>query len=139
MPTKPQISPTKVKKKTKTLLKRLTDFIAWFLGSWWGVIFHTAWFTTWLILDFDINLLTFSVSLEAIFIGIFLLMSANRAEAERDRREVRQRENDRKRIEHDIKLDEKADRQLTEIKRLQKEMKVEMGKIKKELRKTQTS
>jgi uncharacterized membrane protein len=129
------IPPKKIKKKTKTFLERFTDSVSSFLGSWWAVILHTLWFTLWLIFNFDINLLTFSVSLEAIFIGIFLLMSANKAEALRDKREARQRENDRKRMEADLKLDEKADRQLTEMKKLQKEIHQEVKSIKRRLNK----
>lgn len=124
---------TKIPRKTKTLLEKFTDFISSFLGSWRAVIFHTLWFAIWLILKFDVNLLTFSVSLEAIFIGIFLLMAANKAEVKRDQREIRQRKKDRERLEHDVKLDEKADRQLTEIKRLQKEIDKEMKGIRKKL------
>ena len=124
----------KIPKNKKSVMDKFANFISWFLGSWWGVFFHTLWFATWLVLDFDLNLLTFSVSLEAIFIGIFLLMSSNRAEIKRDLREARQRRNDRKRLEHDIKLDEKADRQLSEMKRLQKQMAEEMEKMRKELR-----
>jgi uncharacterized membrane protein len=123
------------KKDVKKLSERFTDRVSWFLGSWVGVLFHTFWFTIWLILDFDLSLLTFAVSLEAIFIGIFLLMASNRAEVERDKKEARQREADRIRIEHDIKLDEKADRQLSEIKRLHKELFLEIKEIKKEVRK----
>lgn len=114
-------------------MDRFTEWVSWFLGSWWAVFFHTLWFSLWLIFDFDINLLTFSVSLEAIFIGIFLLMASNKAEIKRDQQEARQRLRDRKRLEHDIKLDEKADRQLREIKKLQKEIEKEMEKIRKEI------
>lgn len=117
----------------KNIGDKFTDFVSWFLGSWFGVLFHSLWFVTWLIMDFDINLLTFSVSLEAIFIGIFLLMSGNKAEVKRDLREARQRANDRKRLEQDIKLDQKADRQLTEIKRLHKELHLEIKTIKKDI------
>lgn len=123
------------KKKLK-LLNKFTDLVSWFLGSWWAVIFHTVWFGIWLIFDFDINLLTFSVSLEAIFIGIFLLMSANKAEIQRDAREARQRNSDRKKIEHDIKLDEKADRQLTEMKKIQEEIHDEVKGLKSEIKKS---
>ncbi len=123
----------KAKKKAKSFMERLTDYMAWFLGSWWAVFFHTFWFSIWLVLDFDIDLLTFSVSLEAIFIGIFLLMSSNKAEAMRDKRAARDRAADRRRLEADIKLDEKADRQLEEITRLHKELHEEVtlltGKI----------
>jgi len=123
-----------VKKKTKSLMGKFTELVSWFLGSWWAVVFHTVWFAVWLLLDFDVNLLTFSVSLEAIFIGIFLLMSSNKAEEQRDIREERLRRSDRKKIEHDIKLDEKADRQLSEIKRLQKELHNEVKVLKKEIK-----
>jgi uncharacterized membrane protein len=108
--------------KLNKIGEKFTDIVSWFIGSWWAVIIHTVWFSLWLIFNFSINLLTFSVSLEAIFIGIFLLMAANKAEVKRDLREANQRKRDRKRLEHDIKLDEKAERQLTEIKRLEKEI-----------------
>lgn len=122
------------KKKTRSTLDKVTDYLSWFLGSWWAVFFHTFWFSVWLVLDFDIDLLTFSVSLEAIFIGIFLLMSSNKAATSRDRTASRQRKADRERLETDIRLDEKADRQLTEIKKLQEELHQEVLSIKKQLK-----
>jgi len=68
----------------QSFLDKATKAIAWFIGSWWGVFAHTAWFAVWLILDFNIERLTLIVSLEAIFIGIFLLMYSNKAEMKRD-------------------------------------------------------
>lgn len=130
-----KVTPKKIEKKTKSLLEKFTDLISWFLGSWWAVVFHTIWFTVWLVFDFDINVLTFSVSLEAIFIGIFLLMSANKAEVIRDMREVRQRKRDRERLEADIKLDQKADRQLSEIKRSHKQLHKEIKLLNSKLNK----
>lgn len=130
----PPIKIQKAKNKAGSLIEKVTSYLSWFLGSWWAVFFHTFWFSVWLILDFDIDLLTFSVSLEAIFIGIFLLMSSNRAEALRDKRATRQRATDRERLEIDIKLDEKAERQLSQITRLHKELHGEICLIKKRLR-----
>lgn len=124
---------TVAQRKTKNFFERFIGWAASFLGSWWAIIFHTAWFTLWLILDFDVNLLTFSVSLEAIFIGIFLLMSANRAEVKRDIQEAIERSRDRERLERDIKLDEKAEKQLREIRQGQEEIRAEMKEIKKRL------
>lgn len=60
-------------------------------------------------------------------------MSANKAEVLRDKREAKQRENDRQRLEADIKLDEKADRQLTEIRALQRELHEEIKYIRNKL------
>jgi uncharacterized membrane protein len=125
---------TKPIKKTKSAIAKLTDIISWFLGSWWAVVVHTLWFSIWLVFNFDINVLTFSVSLEAIFIGIFLLMASNKAETVRDKKEERLRRNDRARLEADIKLDERADRQLMEIKKIQKDMNEKMALLMREVR-----
>lgn len=124
----------KFPKKTKSFMEKFSDVISGFLGSWWAVIFHTVWFTVWLVFDFDINLLTFSVSLEAIFIGIFLLMAANKAEVARYKKEERLRKKDRARLEDDIKLDERADRQLMELRRVQKDLSQKIDKIYKQLK-----
>jgi len=101
---------------------KFTDVIYWFVGSWWAVVIHTIWFALWLIFRLNIHVLTLIVSLEAIYLCIFILMAQNRAERQREVREARQRKIDEKRVKYDIKLDEKADRQLTEIKSLQKEI-----------------
>ncbi len=122
-------------KKKKSTLEKITKGVAWFMGSWWSVIFHTTWFGVWLIFNFDLNILTLWVSLEAIFLGIFLLMSSNKSEENRDRQEAILRTQDRKRVEHDIYLDEKADRQLLEIKRMQKQLSEDVEDIKKVLKK----
>jgi len=124
-------------KKTKSFIEKATDFISGFLGSWWAVIFHTLWFSIWLIFNFDINLLTFSVSLEAIFIGIFLLMASNKTEIARDKKSARLRKKDRQRLELDIKLDQRADRQLAELRRVQKDINGKLEKVMKELKKLQ--
>jgi len=57
------------------------DSVASFAGSWPFVLLHVLWFTTWLVLRLDINLLTLIVSLEAIFLATFVLMSQNRGAA----------------------------------------------------------
>ena len=118
------------KKKLNNLVEQITDFIAWFLGSWWAVIIHTLWFTIWIVFDFNMDTLTLGVSLEAIFIGIFLLMAATKAEVQRGLKETKERQRDRRRIEDDIKLDEKGERRLREVKADLKEIKQEIGEIK---------
>ena len=120
----------KIEKKLNNLVEKATDLIAWFLGSWWAVIFHVVWFAIWLAFDFNMEHLTLSVSLEAIFIGIFLLMAANKAEIERDLGEAEDRQWNRKMIEQDIKLDEKGEQRLKEMKAELKEIKEELTKIK---------
>lgn len=116
------------------MIDKITEAVAWFLGSWWAVIFHAIWFTVWLVFDFNLEILTLSVSLEAIFIGIFLLMAANKAEIERDLRESRQRKRDRERIEYDIKLDKRDERRSHQMSRTLEKIKQDLEKIKKILR-----
>ena len=126
-----------MKVNTKTILEKSTDKVSAFLGSWTAVIFHLVWFTVWLVFNYDINILTFSVSLEAIFIGIFLLMASNKAEVARGKKEERLRRQDRSRLEQDIKLDERADRQLAELRKVQKELDGKMDRIAKAIKKLQ--
>jgi uncharacterized membrane protein len=66
---------------------KLSDWVTEFVGSWLFVIIHIVWFTIWLVLDiepFPYGLLTMIVSLEAILLSTFIMMSQNR-QADRDR------------------------------------------------------
>lgn len=102
--------------KKKTIAGKTTKAVASFLGSWWAVVFHTVWFGIWLTFNFSLEILTLWVSLEAIFIGIFLLMAANKAEIERDRKEAEERLRQRKMIGVDISMDRKQVNEIEEIK-----------------------
>lgn len=65
----------------RTVGEWAADSITAAAGSWPFVIVHVAWFAVWLALHLDINLLTLIVSLEAIFLATFVLMSQNRGAA----------------------------------------------------------
>ena len=78
-----------------TILQRIADWLAWFSGSMPFLISHTFWFITWISLNtfilgerafdpFPFGLLTMIVSLEAIFLACFVLISQNR-QAEKDK------------------------------------------------------
>ena len=103
-------------------MKKVTGFIIkiikWIAGSWWGVIIHTCWFAFWLISDFNLNILTMSVSLEAIFIGIFLLIASGENEAVRDRREVASQKRATDIIERILDLEHKIEKQQQQILKL---------------------
>jgi len=120
-------------KKFNSLLDNITQIVSIFVGSWTGVLFHTVWFFLWLVYRLDINLLTLIVSLEAIFICIFLLMAANKEESQRRLTVSKESKLNKQQMDFDIKLDQKADRQLTEIKRLQKELHAEIRQLSKHL------
>jgi CRP/FNR family transcriptional regulator, cyclic AMP receptor protein len=78
-----------------TILQRIADWLAWFSGSMPFLISHTVWFIIWISLNtvilrdrafdpFPSGLLTMIVSLEAIFLACFVLISQNR-QAEKDK------------------------------------------------------
>jgi uncharacterized membrane protein len=65
---------------------RVADEITNFSGSMRFVYLHIVWFTLWIALgveDYPFGLLTMIVSLEAIFLSTFVLISQNRADARR--------------------------------------------------------
>jgi uncharacterized membrane protein len=60
---------------------RVADTITSFAGSMWFVYIHIAWFTVWIaagVEDYPFGLLTMIVSLEAIFLSTFVMISQNR-------------------------------------------------------------
>jgi CRP/FNR family cyclic AMP-dependent transcriptional regulator len=86
-----------------TLVQRVADWLAWFSGSILFLLIHAVWFGVWILLNvglvnvpglsgfdpFPFGLLTMIVSLEAIFLSTFVLISANRqAEKEKVRADV---------------------------------------------------
>ena len=78
-----------------TLLQRIADWIAWFSGSMLFLMINGGWFIFWIVVNtlavgvaafdpYPFGLLTMIVSLEAIFLSCFVLISQNR-QAEKDR------------------------------------------------------
>jgi uncharacterized membrane protein len=71
----------------RSLGEWFSDAVTSFVGSWPFVFIHVLWFWLWIdfkIESFPYGLLTMVVSLEAIFLATFVMMSQNR-EAARDR------------------------------------------------------
>ncbi len=73
------------------------DVIATQAGKMWFIVFHIVWFAIWLALNigdhaspsfdpFPFSLLTMIVSLESIFLSLFILMSQNRSGLQADQR-----------------------------------------------------
>ena len=65
---------------------RLADRITTFAGSMTFVYLHVAWFACWIgfrVEHYPYGLLTMIVSLEAIFLSTFVMISQNRADAKR--------------------------------------------------------
>ena len=74
------------KERTQHLENRIADAITRFAGSMLFVYLHILWFGSWILLgveEYPFGLLTMIVSLEAIFLSTFILISQNRADERR--------------------------------------------------------
>jgi uncharacterized membrane protein len=84
-----QLNPALVeqgKKRAESLENRIADHITDFAGSMRFVYLHILWFGLWIGLGvegYPYGLLTMIVSLEAIFLSTFVMISQNRADAKR--------------------------------------------------------
>jgi uncharacterized membrane protein len=79
------------KHASRSAVDRFSDRVSAFAGSPWFLLFHVVWFTGWLVLNrlarapfdpYPYTFLTFLVSLEAIFLTSFVLISQNHLEAQ---------------------------------------------------------
>ena len=87
----------KLESEKRTLGERIAEGIATFTGSMLFIWLHVVWFALWIAFNipwlgfqpidpFPFTLLTMIVSLEAIFLSAFILMSENRQGRQADRR-----------------------------------------------------
>jgi uncharacterized membrane protein len=81
----------------KSTQDRIADWVTWFSGSMTFVYVHLVWFAIWLAVNlgwtglkpfdpYPFSLLTMIVSLEAIFLATFVLISQNRLSEIADQR-----------------------------------------------------
>ena len=72
--------------RARSLQNRIADAITRFAGSMWFVYVHIVWFAVWIGFQAEVypyGLLTMIVSLEAIFLSTFVLISQNRQDQAR--------------------------------------------------------
>lgn len=108
------------------VFQRIADWISWFSGSMWFLSINAVWFIVWIGVNtlplgvpafdpFPFGLLTMIVSLEAIFLSCFVLISQNRqAEKDRVRSNIEYEVNIKAELEV-AHLHEKADRIYAEM------------------------
>src|SRR5438094_7946279 len=83
------VNPALVKhseERRQSLQARVADVITRFAGSMIFVYVHIVWFVVWIasgVEKFPYGLLTMMVSLEAIFLSTFVMISQNRADEKR--------------------------------------------------------
>jgi uncharacterized membrane protein len=93
-------------KRAASVQNRIADQITAFAGSMWFVYIHIIWFSCWIgfgVESYPYGLLTMIVSLEAIFLSTFVMISQNRADAKRqvvaDQQWLTVKEEDRQNVE----------------------------------------
>src|SRR6201996_8450733 len=87
--------PVTLRNDRRRLQDRVSDRITAFSGSMTFVYIHVAWFAAWIVLNetpwafdpYPFGLLTLIVSLEAIFLSTFVMISQNRESARSDARD----------------------------------------------------
>jgi uncharacterized membrane protein len=85
----PPVNPALVEhaeERTRDVQNRIADRITAFSGSMTFVYLHIIWFASWIgfgVEKYPYGLLTMIVSLEAIFLSTFVMISQNRADAKR--------------------------------------------------------
>ncbi|MBL8115047.1 MAG: DUF1003 domain-containing protein [Acidobacteria bacterium] len=109
-----------------TAFERVSDWIAWFSGSMVFLLLNLLWFAGWIAINtlplgirtfdpYPFGLLTMIVSLEAIFLSCFVLISQNRqAQKDRVRSDIEYEVNVKAELEV-AHLHEKTDRMYTEM------------------------
>ena len=78
---------TFAERRAASLQNRIADWITEFAGSMIFVYVHIVWFAAWIVFrveGYPFGLLTMIVSLEAIFLSTFVMISQNREEAKRE-------------------------------------------------------
>jgi uncharacterized membrane protein len=74
---------THAEERARGVQNRIADLITRFAGSMPFVYVHMVWFSIWIasgVEDFPFGFLTMIVSLEAIFLSTFVMISQNRAD-----------------------------------------------------------
>ncbi len=114
-------------RKFRSSETKIADFITRFAGSMAFVYLHIVWFAFWIIFSrrigdpFPFGLLTMIVSLEAIFLATFIMVSQNR-QAEKDERREAEEEMELEEVAEDIEdIQEEFDEiqtDLSEVRRL---------------------
>lgn len=104
-------------RKSSNFLATATVILVRLFGSWGSILIHTLFFISWWYFQLDLQTLLVIVSLEAIFIGIFILMAENVETQQKERLQELKRQQDMSMVKQDVMMDEKALEELAQIKK----------------------
>lgn len=96
-----------------------TEIIRLLFGSWYSIFGHTLLFIILLFVYPDMLFFTTFVSIEAIYIGIFILMAEFQEEAAREKLEASRHHQDRQLVREDVTLTHNVIEEIQMIKKHQ--------------------
>lgn len=102
-----------------TFFSTLTVHLVNFFGSWISILLHTLLFIGWFYFQLKLELLLVIVSLEAIYLCIFILMAENVEAAQKEKMRAQERKHDLGIVKQDIHVDEIA---LKKLKKIEKQL-----------------
>lgn len=113
-----------------------TKMITLLFGSWWSIAGHTLLFIA--VLTFSKDLLFFNtfVSIEAIYIGIFILMAEYKEQTENEKRVIERRTRDRQLMKEDVNITSHVMDEIKQLKRHQAASNLALEEIKAALKTT---
>ena len=123
-------------KSETTFLAKLMVRVVGFVGSWLSILLHTLFFASWFYFKFPLEFLLVIVSLEAIYLGIFILMAENIETSQREALREHQRKKDLAIVKQDVHVDEIA---LKKLKKLEKQLNTLHNLVEKKLHNSSTN
>jgi len=96
-------------------LARATVIFVRMFGSWASIMAHTLIFAGWFVFNWNLEQLLIIVSIEAIYIGIFILMAENIETAQRDRQRKLEHQKDMAVVKQDVAVDKKSLKELQNL------------------------
>ena len=100
---------------TETFLSKSAVIFVRIFGSWGSVAVHTLIFASWFIFNWDLERLLVIVSIEAIYIGIFILMAENIETIQREQQRERKRLKDIAMVKEDVAVDKQSLKEIQEV------------------------
>ncbi len=100
---------------SKSFLSQAAVVLVRIFGSWTSVAVHTLIFTGWFVLNWGLEILLIIVSIEAIYIGIFILMAENIETAQRDSQQKIEHQRDMAMVRQDVIVDRQSLKELREL------------------------
>jgi uncharacterized membrane protein len=108
---------------------KLYQTVILLFGSWQSIVGHAIAYTLFIMLFDDLLFFTMFLSIEAILIGILILMATNREQAIIDKRTSERRIRDRELVREDVSITNEVIEEIRILKKHQHDSKLALEEI----------